>query len=130
MVTAATLEHSDGIIAQVSCAFGTAVHRVALIVGDAGSVETSFANQPSATFPPSLRLRQGTGWHEENRIIDIPAVDAFLAQAEGFSDMIFGAETQWNGATPQESIDIARTIDAILESSRAGRPVLLTREAA
>jgi predicted dehydrogenase len=130
MVTAATLEHSGGIIAQVSCAFGTAVHRVALIVGDAGTVETSFANQPSATFPPSLRLRQGSGWHEETRIIDIPAVDAFLAQAEGFSDMIFGGEAQWNGATPRESIDIARTIDAILESSRTDRPVLLAREAA
>jgi predicted dehydrogenase len=127
LVTAATLEHSDGIVAQVSCAFGTVPYRTALIVGDAGTVETSFPNQPSAAFPSSFRLRRGSGWHEETRIIEIHAVDAFLAQAESFAGMISG-RTQWIGATPEESLDIARTMDAIVESSMAGRPVMLSHE--
>ena len=47
----------------------------------------------------------------------------FLAEAESFHDLVRLGWDHWTGATPDESIDIAMTLDAIAASSRHGVPV-------
>jgi predicted dehydrogenase len=124
-MVAASLDHADGPVAQISCAFGTAPHRRAVIVGDTGIVETSYPNRPSPAFPSALLVRRGSGWDIEPERIQIEAVPPFRAQAESFADMIARGDAQWTGATPSESVDIAITLDAIAESARTGRAVSL-----
>jgi predicted dehydrogenase len=122
---AASLDHKDGAMAQISCAFGIAPYRRAVIVGEEGIIETSYPNRPSPAFPSALIVTRGSGWDIEPQRIEIEAVRPFRAQAESFADMIHGGDAHWTGATPAESLDIAITLDAIAESARTGRAVPL-----
>lgn len=121
--TMATLEYPDGLLAQISCSFTTARHRHAFIAGDAGSIGTSYFNDTGPAFPPLVNVRRGSGWDAAQEVIETQACAGFLAEAESFHDLVrFGWEA-WSGATPEESIDIAMTLDAIAASSRQGIPV-------
>ena len=72
-------------------------------------------------------LRRGNGWDAAREVIETEARGGFLAEAESFHDLVrFGWEG-WTGATPDESIDIAMTLDAIAASSRQGVPVEVGR---
>ena len=124
-MVAASLDHRDGPMAQIYCAFGIAPYRRAVIIGDDGVIETSYPNRPSPAFPSALIVRRGSGWDVEPQRIEIDAVRPFRAQAESFADMIQGGEAQWTGATPSESLDIAITLDAIAESARTRGVVAL-----
>lgn len=121
--TMATLEYSDGLLAQISCSFTTARHRHAFIAGDAGSISTTYFNDTGPTFPPLVNLRRGSGWDAAHEVIETQALPGFLAEAESFHDLVRFGWSQWTGATPAESIDIAMTLDAIAASSRDGVPV-------
>ena len=105
-------------LAQISCSFATARHRHAFIAGDAGSIATTYYNDTSDTFPPLLDVRRGTGWDAAREMIETAAVSGFLAEAESFHDLVRHGWSQWTGATPDESIDIARTLDALADSAR------------
>jgi len=118
--TLATLEFPNGLLAQISCSFATARHRHAFIAGDAGSIATTYYNDTSDTFPPLLDVRRGTGWDAAREMIETAAVSGFLAEAESFHDLVRHGWSQWTGATPDESIDIARTLDALADSARRG----------
>jgi len=123
LTTMATLEYPDGVLAQISCSFTTARHRHAFIAGDAGSIDTTYFNDTGADFPPLVNLRRGTGWDAACEVIETEARAGFLAEAESFHDLVRFGWGGWTGATPAESIDIARTLDAIAASSRHGAPV-------
>jgi xylose dehydrogenase (NAD/NADP) len=128
LTTMATLEYPDGVLAQISCSFTTARHRHAFIAGDAGSIQTTYFNDTGADFPPLVNVRRGTGWDAAHEQIEAEARAGFLAEAESFHDLVRFGWGEWTGATPAESIDIARTLDAIAASSRNGAPVDISDE--
>jgi len=119
----ATLEFPGGLLAQVSCSFATAVHRQALIAGTEGILQTTFYNSPSPAAPPVLHLRRGKTWDSTTEILEVPATNGFLAEAESFARLVREGPEQWTGATPQESVDIMLTLEALLRSAREGKPV-------
>ncbi len=122
ITTLATLEFASGLLAQISCTFATARHRHAFIAGDAGSIHTTYFNDTGPTFPPILDVRRGTGWDAQREIVETAATSGFLAEAEAFHDLVRHGPGEWTGATPQESIDIALTLDALAISARSRAP--------
>jgi predicted dehydrogenase len=122
LTTLATLEFPSGLLAQISCSFATARHRHAFIAGDAGSISTTYFNDTSASFPPLIEIRRGTGWDAQRETIETASGNGFLAEAESFHDLVRQGWSQWLGATPDESIDIALTLDALALSARTGAP--------
>lgn len=123
LTTLATLEFPNGLLAQISCSFATARHRHAFIAGDAGSIGTTYFNDTSAPFPPVLEVKRGTGWDALYEVVETAASNGFLAEAESFHDLVRHGWDHWVGATPDESIDIALTLDALAISARTGASV-------
>jgi predicted dehydrogenase len=123
LTTLGTLQFDSGLLAQISCSFTTARHRHAFIVGDAGSIVTTYYNDTGATFPPLLDVRRGTGWDAARETIETAATAGFLAEAESLHDLVREGWSRWVGATPEESIDIALILDALAQSARSGAVV-------
>jgi D-xylose 1-dehydrogenase (NADP+, D-xylono-1,5-lactone-forming) len=118
-----SLDFASGLMAQVSCSFATARHRHALIVGDAGSIRTTYFNDTSANFPPLLDVTRGPGWDAVRETVETATANGFLAEAEAFADLVAHGWDRWAGTTPQESIDIMSTIEALAASARRGTAV-------
>lgn len=116
----ASIEFASGLLAQISCSFATARHRQAFVAGDAGSIRTTYFNDTSATFPPVLEVRRGPGWDAKQEVIQTAATNGFLAEAEAFRDLVVHGRDQWEGTSPEESIDIALTLEALAASARQG----------
>jgi D-xylose 1-dehydrogenase (NADP+, D-xylono-1,5-lactone-forming) len=119
---AATLQFDSGLFAQITCSFSTCLHRQALIAGSNGVIQTTYLNH---TTPPQavLRLRVGTDRGAVDSTVQTSAINGFLAEAEAFERLVRGGPTQWSGTTPEESIDIMLTLDAIRTSARSGGAV-------
>jgi predicted dehydrogenase len=100
----ATLQFSGDMIAHAACSFDAALHRQALIVGDDGVIETSYANHTDLA-PPVLLLRRGRDRRDAPELIAVPAINGFRAEAEAFALHVNGAA--WTGISRQESIDVA-----------------------
>jgi len=125
---AATLEFASGLIAQVTCSFATARHRGCLIVGDAGTIRTTYYNDTGPGMPPILEVTRGTGWDAKHETIETAAASGFLAEADAFADLVAHGAGHWTGATPQESIDIAAMLEAMAKSARTGVATDLERQ--
>jgi predicted dehydrogenase len=123
----ASLEFASGLLATVSCSFATARHRLAIITGDAGVIETTYYNDTSALMPPLVHVRRGVGYDAPRESIECAATGGFLAEAEAFHDLVREGWQRWPGATPDESIDIMLTLDALAASIRDGTPVAVGR---
>jgi D-xylose 1-dehydrogenase (NADP+, D-xylono-1,5-lactone-forming) len=121
----ATIEFRSGLLAQISGSFTTAYHRHAHIAGDAGIIETTFLNHPPLGGPPTVTIRRGPTAVAEIETMTLAGGNGFLLEAEQFAGLVRGDAAQWTGATEQESIDIAATLDAVLRSARGGTPVLV-----
>jgi predicted dehydrogenase len=119
----ASLAFASGLYAQVSCSFATYRHRRALITGDTGSIATTFLNDTSAAQPPVLELEWGEGAGRARETIETAAANGFRAEAEAFSDLVTQGREGWTGATPEESIDIAATLEALAASARRGMAI-------
>jgi predicted dehydrogenase len=119
----ASLEFANGVLAQIACSFDTARHRHACIVGDAGALATTYLNDTSAALPPVLELKRGIALDAARETISTAPANGFLAEAESFHDLVRGGRSQWTGATPEESIDIALTLEALARSAREGRAI-------
>jgi xylose dehydrogenase (NAD/NADP) len=122
---AATLSFASGALAQISSSFATAFHRHALIAGDQGWIETTYLNHPPMGGPPVLTIRRGTTLGIPVETIEVAGGNGFLAEAESFREMVLRGPSHWTGATPGESLDIALTLDAIMQSARTGATVEL-----
>ena len=122
---AATLEFPSGLLAQVSCTFGTGVHRHAVIACDSGVIETRYANHTDRGSPGVFWVRRGISWDAPLEMIEFPPLNGFLAEADTFADLIEGRTKVWSGISRAESIDVARIVDAIRESARTELPVRL-----
>ena len=101
---------------------GTPSH-ARFIVGDAGSIETAYYNDTSTQLPPHLHVKRGTGWDAKQETIETAATGGFFAEAEAFHDLVAHGWSRWVGVTPEESIDIALTLEALATSAREGRTV-------
>ena len=120
---AATLEFKSGLLAQITSSFSTSVHRFALIAGTQGVIQTQFSNHPPLSRPAGFLIKRGIGADQDFETIETPALNGFRAEAESFARLAQGTDPRWEGPTQQESTDISRTLEAILQSARAGRPV-------
>ena len=123
----ATLEHPSGLLAQVSCSFGTAVYRHALIAGTAGVIQTSYLNNPPTDDSAALQLRRGVSWEAGYQPVPVAALNGFQAEMESFERLVRLGPEHWSGASPAESLDIALALDAIIESARTKRAVDIDR---
>jgi xylose dehydrogenase (NAD/NADP) len=121
LTTAATLDFGDGLLAQVASSFATGGHRHAMIAGEDGVIETNFLNHPPIGGPAVLQIRAGKQVSVPFEPADIPAGNGFLLETESFARLLRHGDAEWTGATPQDSIDIALTIDAIQASAASGR---------
>jgi xylose dehydrogenase (NAD/NADP) len=120
LTTIANLEFADGLLAQASCTFATAYHRQASIAGDKGVIETNYLNHPPTGGPAVLQIRRGIPMTTPFEAAVVPDGNGFRLETESFARLVRGDKEAWSGATPQESLDIALTIDAIRESARSG----------
>lgn len=123
----ATLEFANGILAQMSSSFATYYDRYAMIAGDAGTIETTYLNHPPIAGAPVLILRRGQRLPDPVERIETAGGDGFLAEAESFQKMVTLGAEHWNGVTPAQSIDIALTLEAIMQSAKLGTPVSLPK---
>jgi len=122
---AATLEFDSGLFAQITCSFSACLHRQALIAGSNGVIQTTYLNHTSSAAQAVLQLRVGTDKDAVDSFVQTSAVNGFLAEAEAFERLVRGGPTQWSGTTPEESIDIMLTLDAIRASARSGAAIEL-----
>ena len=104
-----SLEFPGGLLAQAACSFETVVHRQAIIMGDDGVIETTYANHTDR-IAPVIRIRRGAGRDAPFEELPSPAVNGFLAEADSFAELVSGGE--WNGITEVESVDVAAMLDA------------------
>jgi predicted dehydrogenase len=124
LTLAGTLEFASGVLAQITCSFATGFHRQAQIVGDAGAIDTTYLNHPPMVAPPLLTVWRGTGSaNVRSETVTAAGGNGFLFEAESFERLVREGPAGWNGATPEESVDIALTLEAMLKSARAGAPV-------
>lgn len=121
-----TLDFRGGALAQIACSFGASRHRYALIVGDAGTIETTFYNDTSDKLPPTLVIRRGVALDAPRETIVCEAAAGFRAQGEAFHDLLQHGWSQWPGATPDETLDIMLAIDALAASARTGDAVQIS----
>ncbi|MCP4562818.1 MAG: Gfo/Idh/MocA family oxidoreductase [Bosea sp.] len=123
VTTAGTLEFADGSLAHVSCSMATAFHRQASIIGDGGAIETSYLNHPPIGGAAMLRVKRtptspSAEAPELFETIPVEGGNGFLREAESFADLVAGRPPGWTGASPEESIDVMATLDAM--KKRAG----------
>ena len=119
LTVAATLEFPSGALAQISCTMAASFHRHAVLVGDAGIIETSYANHAPADGRLTLRLKQGIPNTNPFTTETLDGADGFRLEAESFARLV-RTGTGWNGATEAESIDIALALAAVAASARSG----------
>lgn len=120
----ATMEFASGLIAQIASTYATHYYRHGQIAGENGIIDTHFQNHPPVGGPPAIHVRRGA-------MPGVSQVETILAQggngfrysAESFARLVAGDDTAWNGATVEESLDIAATLSALVESARSGLPV-------
>lgn len=124
LTLAGTLEFENGLVAQIASSFATGYHRTAQIAGDAGTIDTMYLNHPPMGGRASFEIRRGAlAATSVIETMPVPEGNGFLLEAESFARMITGGAQQWNGATPEQSIDIALTLEALLKSARAGQAI-------
>lgn len=120
LTTMATLEFAGGLLAHVYASFGTAYHRHALIAGDEGIIETNYLNHPPLGGEPVITLRKGITVDTPRQRIETAGGNGFRLEAESFQQLVAHGPAHWTGATPEESIDIMATLEAIARSAKSG----------
>jgi D-xylose 1-dehydrogenase (NADP+, D-xylono-1,5-lactone-forming) len=119
----ANLEFAGGLLAQISASFATCLHRQALLAGSKGLIQTTYANHTAEPSQAVLQLRAGVGKDAVDSIIQASTTNGFLAEAEAFARLVRQGPAQWTGPSPEESIDIMLSLEAILRSARSGAVV-------
>ena len=77
-------------------------------------------------IPADARCQARHRIRDAQRDVEMVATSGFLAEAEAFHDLLRDGPGRWTGATPEESIDIALTLDALAASARSGSPAEVT----
>lgn len=116
-----TLEFPSGLMAQISSSFETCYHRHGEIAGEHGAIETTYLNHPPIGGPAAITVRRGALATDPAETITMPDGNGFLAEALSFARLVKDGPAHWTGATENESIDIAFTLEALLRSARSGK---------
>ena len=129
----ATLRYANGQRAQMSCAMNAAAHRRAIIVGSEGVIETEFLNHTSDEpnhpwhyLPSEMRLRRGVSAMAPFETIHSRTGSGFQFAAEAFAKMITENDLAGMERMAAISLDVARTIDAIILSAKSGEEAILS----
>jgi predicted dehydrogenase len=115
----AALEHPGGLLAQISCSMVTGLHRQAIIAGTAGTIQTGYPNHSPPDSSVALQVKRGVKWDAAVETLPVPGGNGFRAEAESFERLIRLGPEHWTGASPEESVDILLTLEAILASARS-----------
>ena len=86
-------------------------------------ITTTYLNDTSATLPPRLEVRRGTGYDATHETLVAAEANGFLAEADAFADLVRHGWSRWPGATPEESADTVRILEALAESALEGGAV-------
>jgi hypothetical protein len=97
-----------------------AAHRHAMVVGEAGVIETSYSNHAPAEGALSLRIKRGIPGTVPFETLEVPGGDGFLAEGVSFARMVRQGAQHWNGASEAESIDTVLAWQALAASARSG----------
>jgi predicted dehydrogenase len=116
---AATLEFTNGTIAQMSCSFATGLHRTAIIAGTEGVIATDYSNHTARSAAPSFSLRRGSDCRPAPEHIAVPRENGCRAELEAFAEFIESRDRDTWAARRAASIDTAWTLEAILAKARA-----------
>ena len=116
-------EFASGLFAQVAASMGVGMHRSAEIAGDAGVLDTTFLNHPPMVGPPTVNIRRGPTPATPSETIEVAGGNGFFLEAESFARLVANGSSHWTGITPQESLDVAAMLDALLASARKGGAV-------
>jgi predicted dehydrogenase len=127
----ATLEFGDGRRAQLSCAMNTATHRLAVIVGTGGTIETEYLNHTSTQTsghpfgyqPSQLRVRRGVANNVPFEDIRSGVGSGFGFAAAAFARVIRERDFAAVARAAAASVDIAATLEAMARSARLGHAV-------
>ena len=119
--TVATLDFGNGLFAQTAASFTGAYHRHAMISGEGGVIESNFLNHPPAGGPAVLQIRRGVPMSVPFEPVAVPDGNGFRLEADSFAALVREGEAGWNGATPQESTEIAAILDAIRAAAASGQ---------
>lgn len=125
VTTAAAMQFTGGLVASITSSMAGAYHRHALITGDQGAITTTFLNHPPIGGPAELMVRRGVMVTAPIERIETADGNGFLAETLAFADMVRHGVDRWTGASPQESIDIAEMLAAIVESARTSTTITL-----
>ena len=134
--TSATLWYEGGRSAQLHCAMNVGYHRLASIVGSNGVIETEFLNHtgsPTAhaaspqpnQLPSMMRVRKGFGNAIPFVEVQSATGSGFAFCAEAFAKVIHEKDFAAVERAAAASCDIAATLAAIGQSTRAGNTVNL-----
>jgi len=116
----AVMQYKSGLLAQVAASFDVAYHRHAFFGGDRGAAMTDYANHAAPGETMELKVKRTMALNTPFDTLTFPGTNGFFAEAESFAALVAGDKDGWTGATPEESIDIMRMIDAIGESLKSG----------
>jgi predicted dehydrogenase len=119
----ANLYHKNGVLAQLSCSFDAGLHRHALITGDNGVIETKYPNHTSNQQPAAFTVTQGNSFAPKIEELSFVQTNGFFAEFESFADTIARGSEYWTGVETDESIDIAKTLEAIALSFQTNKVV-------
>ncbi len=127
----ATLHFADGRHAQIECAMDAAVHRRALVVGSAGSIETEYLNHTSEEpggnalghLPSLMRVRGGTAGPAPYEAVRSACGSGFRFAAEAFAGVVVSGDHAAIERAAAASVDIAATLEALAMSARQRREV-------
>lgn len=123
----ASLAFPGGVTATLNCSFAATYQRQAVIHGSSGSITTTFRNHAPGAEAEPMRLWRGGALTVAAEEIASPGENGFLAEADSFADAIREGAQHWTGANGQESLDIARILDAIAASARDDRAISLNQ---
>ena len=131
----ATLNFPGGRRAQLQCAMDVATYRRALIVGDAGVIETEFLNHTSPLpqgnawghLPSQMRVRRGIANNVPFEPVHSATGSGFRFAAEAFAKVVAERDTAAIERAAAASIDIAATLEALAASARQRREVEVER---
>jgi xylose dehydrogenase (NAD/NADP) len=116
----AILEFPSGAIGQLSSTMAAAGHRHAVIVGEAGVIETDYSNHAPEAGSLSLRIKRGVPGTVPFETEQVEGGNGFRAEGESFARMIRIGPAEWNGASEAESIDTILALEAIATSAKGG----------
>ncbi len=116
-----TIRYDGGAQAQVACAMDAAQHRVALVVGTQGVIETGFLNHTAAERPGILHVRRGLTSDHPIETLRFEDGNGFRLEAEHFAQRVRSGTV--HDDDDRQSLENMATLEALVRSAREGRAV-------